>query len=157
MRGRARGVKIEPGKLMKLHEVMTTSVEVVDPEASIVDAARKMRNENVGGLPVCDGRKLLGMITDRDITIRVIADGQDPKTTKVRECMSADLIYCFEDQTDSDAARLMEQKQIRRIPVISREKELVGIVALGDLAKRSHIPEEVGDTLKKISMPPAGR
>ena len=119
---------------MKLKDIMSTEVEIVRPDASIQEAAQKMRSLDVGALPVCDGRRLMGMITDRDITIRATAAGRDPKTTVVRDCLSAEPVYGFEDQDLGDAQTLMEQKQIRRLPVMSRDKELVGIVALADLA-----------------------
>ena len=121
---------------MKLKDIMSTEVEIVRPDASIQNAAEKMRSLDVGALPVCDGRRLIGMITDRDITIRATAAGRDPKTTLVRDCLSSEPVYGFEDQDLEDAQTLMEQKQIRRLPVMSRDKELVGIVALGDLAAK---------------------
>jgi CBS domain-containing protein len=121
---------------MKLKDIMSTEVEIVRPDASIQEAAEKMRSLDVGALPVCDGRRLTGMITDRDITIRATAEGRDPKTTVVRDCLSAEPVYGFEDQDLEDAQTLMEQKQIRRLPVMSRGKELVGIVALADLAAK---------------------
>ena len=121
---------------MKLKDIMSTEVEIVRPDASIQEAAEKMRSLDVGALPVCDGRRLIGMITDRDITIRATAAARDPKTTLVRDCLSSEPVYGFEDQDLEDAQTLMEQKQIRRLPVMSRDKELVGIVALGDLAAK---------------------
>jgi CBS domain-containing protein len=121
---------------MKLKDIMSTEVEIVRPDASIQKAAEKMRSLDVGALPVCDGRRLIGMVTDRDITIRATAAGRDPKTTLVRDCLSSEPVYGFEDQDLEDAQTLMEQKQIRRLPVMSRDKELVGIVALGDLAAK---------------------
>ena len=121
---------------MKLKDIMSTEVEIVRPDASIQEAAEKMRSLDVGALPVCDGRRLIGMITDRDITIRATAAGRDPKTTVVQDCLSSEPVYGFEDQDLEDAQTLMEQKQIRRLPVMSRDKELVGIVALGDLAAK---------------------
>lgn len=142
---------------MKLNEFMTTEVEVIAPDSSITEAAKKMRLLNIGSLPVCDGKRLLGMITDRDITIRATADGLAPNETKVRDCMSPELVYCFDDQTDNEAEQLMQQKQIRRLPVLNREKDLVGIVALGDLALRTHQPSDVGETMRMISTPSAIR
>lgn len=121
---------------MKLKDIMSTEVEIVRPDASIQEAAEKMRSLDVGALPVCDGRRLIGIITDRDITIRATAAGGDPKTTVVRDYLSSEPVYGFEDQDVEDAQTLMEQKQIRRLPVMSRDEELVGIVALGDLAAK---------------------
>ena len=122
---------------MKLKEIMSTEVEVVRPDASIQEAAEKMSLLNVGALPVCDGRRLSGMITDRDITIRATAAGRDPKTTRVSDCVSPEIVYGFEDQDVDDAQALMEQKQIRRLPVLNRDKQLTGIVALADLATKA--------------------
>src|SRR5687768_8551695 len=128
---------------MKLKEIMTANVEVIRPDRSVADAAQQMRSLDVGALPVCDGQRLLGMITDRDITIRATADGRDPKTTLVRDCMSPELVYCFEDDTAQDAQRIMQDKQIRRLPVLTREKQLAGIIALGDLATKTGDVQQV--------------
>ena len=136
---------------MQLKDIMTTDVEVVRPDSSIADAARKMRSHDIGSVPVCDGRRLLGMLTDRDITLRATAEGADPNKTLVRDCMTAELVYCFEDQSDDEAERIMQEKQIRRLPVLTREKELAGIIALGDLATRTKDIEEVGRTLREVS------
>src|SRR6266403_3821823 len=135
---------------MKLKDIMSTEVEIVRPDASIQEAAEKMRSLDVGALPVCDGRRLSGMITDRDITIRATAAGRDPKTTRVSDCVSSEIVYGFEDQDVDDAQALMEQKQIRRLPVLSRDKQLTGIVALADLATKED-PATVGRTTQAIS------
>ena len=118
---------------MQLKDVMTPEVEVITPEASIYEAATKMSHLDVGPLPVCEGERLVGMLTDRDITVRAVAAGRDPLTTQVRDVMTPDVVYGFADQDVEDAARLMEQYQIRRLPVLNRSQQLVGIVALGDL------------------------
>lgn len=140
---------------MQLKEIMTADVEVIRPESSIADAAKKMRSLDVGSLPVCDGERLVGMITDRDITIRATADGRDPKNTLVRDCMSPEIVYCFEDQSAEEAERLMQEKQIRRLPVLTREKQLAGIIALGDLATKTDDVQQVGRTVREISEPAA--
>src|SRR6266446_6041572 len=119
---------------MQLKEVMTPGVDVISPEATIREAAEKMRHLDIGPLPVCDGDRLVGMLTDRDITVRAVAEGRNPVSTRVREVMTPDVVYGFDDQDVQDAARLMEQYQIRRLPVLNRNKQLVGMVALGDLA-----------------------
>ena len=136
---------------MQLKEIMTADVEVIRPDSSIADAAKKMRSLDVGSLPVCDGERLLGMITDRDITIRATADGRDPNNTLVRDCMSPEIVYCFEDQSAEEAERLMQEKQIRRLPVLTREKQLAGIIALGDLATKTDDVQQVGRTVREIS------
>jgi len=142
---------------MQLKEVMTPQVEVVRPDASLQEAAEMMMKLDVGPLPVCDGERLVGMLTDRDITVRGTAQGRDPKTTQVQEVMTPDVIYCFEDQDVEDAADLMEEHQIRRLVILNRDKKLVGIVSLGDLALEADEEDlddaEVGEVLEQISQP----
>jgi len=142
---------------MQLKEIMTPQVEVVRPDASLQEAAEMMMKLDVGPLPVCDGQRLVGMLTDRDITVRGTAQGRDPKTTQVQEVMTPDVIYCFEDQDVEDAAKLMEEHQIRRLVILNREKKLVGIVSLGDLALEADEEDlddaEVGEVLEQISQP----
>jgi CBS domain-containing protein len=136
---------------MKVHDIMTSTVKVARPNESIRCAARAMRAMNVGSLPVCDGERLVGMVTDRDITIRAVADGADPDAALVKDNMSPEIIYCFEDDEASEAERLMQERQIRRLPVLDREKRLVGILSLGDLATRTHDSRTVGETLERVS------
>jgi CBS domain-containing protein len=136
---------------MRIAEVMTRDVKVIGPDRSVRDAARLMDNLNVGSLPVCDGERLVGMITDRDITVRATAIGEDPDKTRVSEIMSEDVRWCFEDDDVSDAARTMGEVQIRRLPVIDHDRRLVGIVALGDLATDQ--AEGTTEALRNISEP----
>lgn len=138
---------------MRLKDIMTPEVEVIAPDATIQEAARKMQRLDVGPLPVCDGDRLIGMLTDRDITIRAVAEGCDPTTTSVREAMTPDIVYCFEDQDVQEAARLMEQYQIRRLPILNRDKRLVGIVSLGDMAVSTSEPQQAGAVLGQVSEP----
>lgn len=138
---------------MQLRQVMTRDVEVVRPDVPIRDAARRMREIDVGPIPVCDGERLVGLLTDRDITIRAVAQGCDPNTTCVRDVMTPDVTCCFEDQDVEQAAALMEQRQIRRLPVLDRNKHLVGIVSLGDLATCVPDRELIGETLSEVSSP----
>jgi CBS domain-containing protein len=119
---------------MLVREVMTRDAQVVGPEDTIQEAADKMKDFDVGPLPVCEGDRLLGLVTDRDIAVRATAEGFDPWTTKVREVMTPGVIFCFEDQDVAEAARLMKDKQVRRLVVLNRDKRPVGIVTLGDLA-----------------------
>lgn len=119
---------------MKIAECMTSDVEVVCPDASIQDAARMMLDADAGSMPVCDGRRLLGMVTDRDIAIRAVAEGRGPDTP-VAEVMTDDIIYCYEDQDIEEVAQQMSEQQVRRLPVVSRDKDLVGIVSLGDISQ----------------------
>jgi len=138
---------------MKVRDVMTREVEVIHPNATLAEAAEKMRDLNVGPLPVCDGTTVLGMVTDRDITIRGTADGHDPNTTKIRDAMTPDVVYVFDDQDVDEAATVMAEKQIRRVVVLNRDKRLVGIVAMADLAVDGNKDKLTGQTLESISEP----
>jgi len=133
---------------MQLREIMAKHVEIIHPDASVKEAAVTMRALNIGGLPVCYGDRLVGFVTDRDITVRTTAEGRDPANTQVRDAMTPEVVYCFEDQDVQEAARLMESKQMRRLPILSRAKRLVGIVALGDLAVDTKLG---GKVLKRVS------
>lgn len=134
-----------------LRDLMTRKVQTIDPDATLDEAARLMREQDVGALPVCDGDRILGVITDRDITVRAVAEGQDPKRTKVRLAMSASPIFCFDDEMIGVARDKMKQHQIRRLLVLSRDKRLVGVVSLGDLALED-TTEHAGDVLQQVSM-----
>jgi CBS domain-containing protein len=139
---------------MLVKEIMTHNVEVVSPGDTLEQAAKRMEELNVGPLPVCEGNRLVGVLTDRDITVRATAAGCDPKSTLVCDVMSQEnLVCCFEDQDVQDVARLMKEKQVRRIPVMSRANHLVGIVSLGDLATEARDPGQPGEVLKKVSQP----
>src|SRR4051795_1115259 len=108
---------------MKLKDIMTPSVECVRPGDTLQEAARKMRDLDVGPMPVCgDNDKIVGMLTDRDITIRATAEGVDPKHTRVQDVMSEEVIWCFEDQDTDEAAKLMQERQVRRLLVMNRDK-----------------------------------
>src|SRR3954463_14470446 len=115
---------------MIVKDMMTHNVEVVSPGDTLEQAAGKMEELNVGPIPVCEGHRVVGLITDRDITVRATAAGCEPKTTLVGDAMSQDIISCYEDQDVQDAAKLMQEKQIRRLLIMSRANELVGIVSL---------------------------
>jgi len=136
-----------------IKEVMTHKVETIPPTATSVEAAVVMKRLNVGSLPVCDGEHLLGMVTDRDLVLRIMAEGRDPKTTKVREATSTGVHYCYDDQTVEEAAQLMEREQVRRLLILNREKRLVGIVSLGDVAVKTDHPAATGEALEGISQP----
>jgi CBS domain-containing protein len=120
---------------MQVQEIMTRGVDVVDPNMTIRDAARRMREDNVGALPVGENDRLVGMVTDRDIVMRAVADERGPGTTAVRDVMSEGVCYCFEDDNLERAAQVMAEHQVRRLPVLNRDKRLVGFVALADLAR----------------------
>jgi CBS domain-containing protein len=134
---------------MFVREAMTPKVEWATPETPIKDLAVKMRDLNIGCLPVEEGDQVIGMITDRDITCRVVAEGFDPATTMARDIMSKDVAYVFEDQDLDEAAHLMEDRKIRRLPVLDRERHVTGLLALGDLSQKA--PETLsGEIVKTV-------
>lgn len=118
---------------MKIRELMTHDVELVDPNSTIRDAALKMRAEDIGALPVGENDRLVGMITDRDIVMRCTADDHTPSKCRVRQAMSKKLCYCFEDDDLDAAAHIMAEHQVRRLPVLNSNKRLVGMISLADL------------------------
>lgn len=139
---------------MRVQEVMTHGVECVRPSDSLADAAGKMRELDVGSLPVCgDNDRLVGMITDRDITVRGTAERLPPQLGKVEDVMTPEVVYCFDDQDVTEAADLMKDRQIRRLVVLNHDKRLVGIVSLGDLAVDTGDDELAGNTLEAVSEP----
>ncbi len=119
---------------MQVREVMNRHVEVIHPDATLKDADKMMKELSVGILPVCEGDRLIGMLSDKDVNIRTVGD--PPTETHARDVMTADLVYCFEDQDVEEAAKLMQEKQLRRLVVLNLEKRLAGILSLGDLAGR---------------------
>jgi CBS domain-containing protein len=139
---------------MQVKDVMTSDVECIAPNTTLQEAAQKMKELDVGPLPICgEDDRLAGMITDRDITVRAVAEGLDPSTAVVRDVMTPNVIYCFEDQDISDAAHMMEQNQIRRLIVLNRDKRLAGILSLGDLAVDTGDEQLAGHTLEAVSEP----
>jgi CBS domain-containing protein len=138
---------------MQVAQIMTRDPEVVTSDFFLKDAALKMRELDVGMLPIRNEDRLVGMLTDRDITVRATAEGRDPTKTKVSEVMTPEVVYCFEDQDVSEAAKLMQEKQIRRLPILNRQKKLVGIVSLGDVAVHANEEKIVSKTIKEVSEP----
>ena len=136
--------------MQTISEVMTTDVEVVGPEETLRDAARAMADLDVGSLPVCDGRKLIGMVTDRDITIRAVAEGKSADTP-VSEVMTDEVVWCTDTDSVDEVLQQMSDAQVRRIPVVDKDRQLVGIVALGDIALEED--DDVDEALRDISMP----
>lgn len=135
---------------MKVHEIMTARVRCVSPENTLVEAAGLMRQLDIGAVPVCDDKRPIGMLTDRDIAIRAVADGRDPNTTTVGEAMSPGVILIPAEEHVEDLVRLMENKKVRRVLVVDRAGRLVGIVALGDIAVTSN-PAFSGLALREVS------
>lgn len=119
---------------MKVKEIMTPNVELIAKEKTISEAARMMRDSGIGAIPVSNNDRLVGMITDRDIAVGVVAEGKSADETRVEECMSEHIKYCFEDEDLQDVTSQMKKLHVRRLPVMNRDKRLVGIISLGDLA-----------------------
>lgn len=120
---------------MKVADAMTLEVQLCTPDDTLKDVAEAMLALDVGLLPVTDGDRLIGMITDRDIAVRAVADGRAPGNTSVRDVMSEGVGYCFEDDDAEAAAQIMAKYQVRRLPVLNRDKRLVGVIALADLGR----------------------
>ena len=137
---------------MKLREIMSDHVEVIHPDDTLQTAAEKMRDRDIGFLPVCDCERLIGVLTDRDLITRALADGLESKATLGRDLVTSPAIYCFEDQSVDEAAKLMHDNQIRRLVVLSRDKQMVGVISLGDLAMTSK-DKLTGDVLQSVSEP----
>jgi CBS domain-containing protein len=119
---------------MKVKEAMHKGVKWCDPDTPVSEIARLMREQDIGAVPIGENDRLIGMVTDRDIVCRSCTNGRDPDMVKAREVMTPDIIYCVEDQEVSDALHLMEDKKIRRLPVLNAKKRMTGMLTLGDIA-----------------------
>jgi CBS domain-containing protein len=137
---------------MAIRDLMTRGVQVVKPNDSLLAAAKKMADLDIGFLPVCEGERLVGALTDRDITVRATARGLDPQKTTVGEVMTTDVTYCTEEEDIDRTARLMKDKQLRRVLVVDAKKKLVGVVSLGDLARQQE--GQSADVLESVSEAP---
>jgi CBS domain-containing protein len=138
---------------MKLRDIMTPDPVVLDPDTTLREAASKMRDLDSGVMPVGERDRLVGMLTDRDITVRATAQGKDPTSTPVREVMTPNVVYCRDDDDLKSAARKMEEHQIRRLLVLNHDKRLVGIVSLGDLAVHEPDNRLTGEVAEAVSEP----
>ena len=136
---------------MQVKQYMTSEVESVTPDAPIAECARKMRDANIGSLPVWEDGQLLGIVTDRDICCRAVANGLDPDETAARDVMSEDIARCYDDQDCTEAADIMEDKHIRRLAVMDRDEAIVGFLSVDDLARCSH--DLAGEVLEAASSP----
>lgn len=133
-----------------IREVMTPNPQSVDPSTTVAEAARLMRDHDVGSLPVVEGGKVTGVVTDRDIAMRAVAEGKDPQNTKVGEVCSGDLVTIDPQQDLDEALRLMARHQVRRLPVVEEDGRLVGVVAQADIATES-TDEKTGELVEEIS------
>jgi len=136
---------------MRVHEIMTRQVECILPNTTIRDAAEKMQLLDVGFLPICEDDRLLGTITDRDIAIRAVAEGLNPQKVKVRQIMTPNAFYCFEDEDVEDVSASMQEKEVKRMLLLDRDHKLVGVVSLGDISKTAGEQRLAGETLGEIS------
>jgi len=136
---------------MQVSELMTADVCYVTPDTKLSELAQRMRDEDIGSIPVAENDRLIGMVTDRDIVIRALTDGVDPRECTARDVMSPKVLYCRASQTVEDVLENMGEQQVRRLPVVDDNKRLVGVVSLGDL---SHAAErKAGDALRDLSRP----
>jgi CBS domain-containing protein len=138
---------------MKVSEVMTQEVRSIHPQRGLPEAALVMRKYDLGCLPVTQGKKLVGIVTDRDLALRAIGEGRDLATSLIDDVMTKTVVYVYDDQEVEEAIRLMSTAQVRRLPVLNREGKLVGILALADLALDGFDPKVAGQMLRKIAQP----
>ena len=139
--------------MLHIKDVMTPQAEVISPDATTEDAASLMKTLDIGVLPVCDEEGLVGILTDRDLVVRVLAATRDPKAMLVGEAMTPSVVYCFEDDDVEQAAAVMAGQQIRRLPVLDKNRKLVGIVSMGDLAVQTQDHQLTGKVLEDVSQP----
>lgn len=137
---------------MKVSQAMSDDVETVRPETTLKDAAKKMADLDLGFLPVADDERLVGMITDRDIAVRAVAQGKDPAKTKVKDVVTGRVLYCFDDSDVEEALNDLARLQIRRMPIVDRDKRLVGVLSLADIAIK-HDSERAGMALEAVVQP----
>ena len=138
---------------MQVKEIMTYNAETINSDSTLVEAAQKMRTLEVGCLPVSEADEVVGMITDRDITIRAVGESRNPSSTLVKEIMTPEIFYCFEDDDIHEAAEMMEEKTIHRLLVLSTYNRPIGFVSLADFAVKSRDERLAWEILEKISEP----
>jgi CBS domain-containing protein len=136
-----------------ISEVMTSKVCSIDADKTVAYAAKMMKDENVGFAPIVEGDRLVGTVTDRDIAVKVVADGKDPQTTLVHEIAETNVVTVEPDQDLDDALQLMASHQVRRLPVVEQDRRLVGVVAQADVAQET-APKKVGEMVEEISAEP---
>jgi CBS domain-containing protein len=139
------------GWRMKINEIMTRNVECIAPSLPISKAAEKMRDDDIGFLPVCEHDRVIGTVTDRDITIRSVAQGRDPRLAPVSEVMSPTVFHRYEDDDVDAVAHAMQQSEVRRMLIFNRDEQLVGVVSLGDIAKTAGEQKVAGEALGEIA------
>ena len=138
---------------MNVSEIMTRDVQILQPDDTLQMAAQRMRDHDIGFLPVCDGTVLMGVLSDRDIVTRAFADGMDINVMLGRDLMTTPALYCFDDQDVTEAAKVMADHQVRRLVILGRDSQrVVGVISLGDLARKG-ITDISGQVLQKVSEP----
>lgn len=137
---------------MQATDLMTGNVECIPPDMLLRDAALRMKSLDVGFLPICEKDRLIGTLTDRDIILRAIAEGKDIKTCRARDIMTTEVFWCYDDQSSDEVAEYMAEKEIRRLLVLDKNKRLVGVISIGDLAKGAE--KRAGETIKEIATAP---
>ena len=140
---------------MQVKDAMTKGIRIAEPDEALPHAAKKMRTQGIGSLPVIQDGELIGMITDRDIAVRAVGDNKDPSSVKVRDIMSEDCFWCSETEGLEDAVRIMEQYKIRRLPVMNSENKVVGMLSLEDVALHAP-PSLTGEVLKAVARKESG-
>lgn len=140
---------------MFVREAMTPQAEWISPDTSLVEVARRMRDHKIGCLPIGENDRLVGMITDRDLACRAVAEGVDTKATRARQVMTKSVTWCYDDQSIDEAVRRMEENQIHHMPVLNRKKRMIGILSLSDLALRG--PQELAHQVSKLTSRDAQR
>ncbi len=138
---------------MQVQEIMTKSFEMINASAKITEAAQKMKSMNIGVLPVTEGNKIIGVITDRDMVVRAIAEDKEVGKVDVKDIMSPEIARCMAEDNVDEAAKIMKEKQVRRLIVLDNKNTPVGIVSLGDIAAKAHSEQLAGQTLDAISQP----
>ena len=136
---------------MKVKQIMNRNVECIGPTTPIAKAAETMRDLDIGFLAVCENDRLAGTVTDRDITVRSVAQGRDPRLASVSEIMTSGVFYCLEDDEIEDVARQMQEKEVRRMLILNQDHKLCGVVSLGDIAKTTGETILAGETLGEIA------
>lgn len=137
--------------MAQIKDVMSKNFKFITPETTIQQAAQQMRDGDFGFLPVGENDRLIGMVTDRDIAIRSVAEGQNPAEANVRDVMTPKTYYCFDDQSIEEICENMAEIKVRRLPVVNRDKRLVGVVSLGDVSQAAHRAKS-GDVLQEITV-----
>jgi len=140
---------------MQVKDIMTRDVEIVRRDTLLTDAADRMRGRDLGMLPVCDGDTLVGIVTDRDITVRATANRLHPELVRCQDVMTPKVVFCFEDQEVDEAGTIMQDHKIRRLPVVNRQRRLVGIISIGDIAVGTGDTKLSGVTVQEVSAPDA--